>query len=131
MWEPMAHDLVEQALAALRSIASPDHVARETSTAADDIESAWRRSPRVAGLDGDLAAGTHMLTFRVTDQRRSPTGYNLTGWVNVTWGYFRDGTRVGQLATRRVGGFRDVQASFRTGGSWTFEFTVPEGPGAP
>src|SRR5688500_3889865 len=56
-----AHHLVEQTLQALRSVTSPDDVMRSTRESADEIERAWRQSPLVAGVTGDLIARSELV----------------------------------------------------------------------
>ena len=81
-----------------------------------------------ARVTEELAASVHTIAFRVTDQRRSPTGYNVSGWVDVDWEYFRGGVRIGNRTTRRVASWSATQVRLRTGESWTAEFIVPEAP---
>jgi hypothetical protein len=72
-----------------------------------------------------LAPGPHTLTFRITDQRRSPTGYLLSGWVNLSWTNstpFRNGR------SQNAVNWQDAQARLRTGQDWSIEFVVPDGP---
>jgi hypothetical protein len=78
----------------------------------------------VASSEGTLAAGSHRLDFRVTDQARSPTGYTISGWVDVTWANFRDGNQVGSANGMRLATWQDVQVRLRTGQSWSLEFEM-------
>lgn len=71
----------------------------------------------VVRVSGPLAAGTHTLSFRVTDQRRSPTAYYLSGWVEVYWTNYRGD---------QIRSWQDALVGLRTGQEWSIEFVVPE-----
>jgi hypothetical protein len=62
-----------------------------------------------------LSTGSHTLTFRVTDQRRSPTGYYISGYVDIVWSNRR---------VVRAAAWESVLVQLRTGQDWTTEFVV-------
>ena len=66
-----------------------------------------------------LAAGTHELVFRVTEQKRSPSHYDISGGLVLNWS---DGLQDGVASWNR----RWVR--LRTGQDWTIPFTVPSQP---
>jgi hypothetical protein len=74
-----ARTAVEQALAALRSVSSPDDVARSTHDVADEIDRAWSRSPLVAGLEGDLVARSELVNTLVGEPVLDPDRRALGG----------------------------------------------------
>ena len=55
--------LVEQAVAALRGIATPAELQKSVRDIADDLERAWQRSPFVVGLAGDLVARSELVNL--------------------------------------------------------------------
>lgn len=67
-----ARTVVEQALAALRSVSFPDDVARDARDIAVEIDRAWQRSPFVAGLDGTLVARSELVNTLVGEQVLDP-----------------------------------------------------------
>jgi hypothetical protein len=67
-----ARTVVEQALTALRSVTSPDEVARSTRDAAEEIERAWKRTPLVAGLSGNLVARAELINSLVGEKVLDP-----------------------------------------------------------
>jgi hypothetical protein len=71
-YEVSARTVVEQALTALRSVTSPDEVARSMREAADEIERAWKRTPFVAGLSGNLVARGELVNSLCKEQVLEP-----------------------------------------------------------
>ena len=70
-------------------------------------------------IPSSLTPGAHTLTFHVTDQRRSPTRYTLTGRIDVTW----SGNRV-----MRVANWDGLAVRLQTGQAWSIPFEVPAQP---
>ena len=66
-----------------------------------------------------LSTGWHSLSFRVTDQRRSPTRYTISGFIDATWSSGR---------VRRVGSWEGVEVRLGTGQAWSGGFFVPDRP---
>ena len=79
-----------------------------------------------AQVESALSVGTHTLSFRVTDQQRSPTGYYLSGGVDVYWQGYSGDNPVGGRDVQNVLHWQDTQARLRTGQEWTIEFVVPD-----
>jgi hypothetical protein len=67
-----ARTVVEQALAALRSVSFPDDVARDARDIAVEIDRAWQRSPFVAGLGGTLVARSELVNTLVGESVLDP-----------------------------------------------------------
>ncbi|HEY5922213.1 MAG TPA: hypothetical protein VIV11_11105 [Kofleriaceae bacterium] len=67
-----ARTVVEQALAALRSVSVPGVDAKTTRDAADEIDRAWKRSPLVAGLEGNLVARSELVNTIVGEKVLDP-----------------------------------------------------------
>jgi hypothetical protein len=67
-----ARTVVQQALSALRGVSFPDDVARATRETADEIERGWKRSPFVAGLDGNLVARSELVNTLAGEQVLDP-----------------------------------------------------------
>jgi hypothetical protein len=67
-----ARTVVEQAISALRSVSSPDDVARDARDVANEIDRAWARSPFVAGLEGNLVARSELLNTLVGEKVLDP-----------------------------------------------------------
>src|SRR5436190_20925561 len=72
MGAAQADALVEHAIAALGAITAPEHVASDAAQVAGDIERAWRRSLKHAGLGGDLVARTEILNLAFGDKLLDP-----------------------------------------------------------
>jgi hypothetical protein len=67
-----ARTTIENALGALRSVSHPADVARTTHDVAGEIDRAWRKSPLVAGLDGNLVARGELVNLIVGERVLDP-----------------------------------------------------------
>jgi hypothetical protein len=67
-----ARTVVEQAIYALRSVSSPEDLARDSNDVANEIERAWTRAPFVAGLEGNLVARSELVNTLVGERVLDP-----------------------------------------------------------